>query len=54
MKNLKATGVCEIPPELLKCGGEQMVSEMTIVFNLVMEEKRVPEEWKKNQDCSII
>ena len=47
MKNRKAAGVCGIQPELLKCGGEEMISEMTRIFNLVIEEKRVPEEWKK-------
>ena len=46
-ENRKAAGVCGIPPELLKYGGEEMVCELTTLFNLIMEEKRVPEEWKK-------
>ena len=47
VKNRKAAGVCGIQPELLKYGGVEVVKEMTQLCNLIMEEKRVPEEWKK-------
>ena len=46
-KNRKAAGVCGIPHELLKYGGEEMVRELTTLFNLIVEEKIVPEEWKR-------
>ena len=44
MRNRKAAGICGIPPELLKYGGAGMISEMTNLFNMIMEEKRVPVE----------
>ena len=43
----KAAVVCGTPPELLKYGGEEMVRELTTLFNLIVEEKIVPEEWKR-------
>ena len=47
MRNRKVAGICGIPPELLKYGGAGMISERTNLFNMIMEEKRVPVEWKK-------
>ena len=43
----KAAGICGIPPELLKYGGADMIREMTKMFNVFLEEERVPDEWKK-------
>ena len=47
VQNRKAAGVCGIPPELLKYGGADMIREMTKMFNVFLEEERVPDEWKK-------
>ena len=47
MRNRKAAGVCEIPPELLKFGGAEVNKELTRLFNKIMEEQRVSEDWKK-------
>ena len=44
MRNRKAAGICGILPELLKYGGAGMISEMTNLFNMIMEEKRLPVE----------
>ena len=38
---------------MLKCASEEMVSEVTRFFNLVINEKRVPEEWKKAKPVPI-
>ena len=54
MKNRKAAGICEIPPELLKQGGPRMVGEITRMFNVFLEEQRVPADWKKGDNCTII
>ena len=45
--NRKAAGICGIPPELLKYGGVDMIREMTSMFNVFLEQERVPDEWKK-------
>ena len=47
MQNRKAAGICGIPPELLKHGGAMMVGVMTRMFNVLLNEQRVPAEWKK-------
>ena len=47
LHNKKAVGICEIPPELLKQGGPVKVGVMTRMFNVLVEEQRVPAEWKK-------
>ena len=47
MRNRKAAGVCGIPPELLKYGGVEVTKDLTKLFNAIMEEQRVPEDWKK-------
>ena len=47
LRNRKAEGVCGIPPELLKYGGADMKREMCRLFNAVLDQERVPEDWKK-------
>ena len=47
MQNRKAAGICGIPPELLKHRGAVMVGVMTRMFNVLLNEQRVPAEWKK-------
>ena len=46
-RSRRAAGVCEVPPELIKYGGTEMVGGLTKVFNSVLEAGRVPEEWRK-------
>ena len=43
----RSAGVCEVSPELIKYGGAEMVGGLTKVFNVVIENGRVPAEWKK-------
>ena len=47
MRNRKAAGVCGIPPDLLKYGGAEVTKELTKLFNAIVEEQSVPEDWKK-------
>ena len=47
MYNRRATSTYDIPPELLKQGGSVIVGVMTRLFNVLLEEHRVPAEWKK-------
>ena len=47
MRNRKAAGVCGIPPELLKYGGSEVTRQLTKLSNVILEEQRVPDDWKK-------
>ena len=47
MHNGKAAGMCAIPPELLKYQGFVMVGVLTGTFNVLLQEQRVPAEWKR-------
>ena len=47
LRGRKAPGVCGIPPELLKHGGLAMKRELTKLFNVIVNERIVPAEWKK-------
>ena len=47
IRNRKDAGICGIPPELLKHGGAEVTKELTRLFNRIMEEQGVPEDWKK-------
>ena len=46
LANNKAAGLDFIPAELLKCGGDAMVGELTKITNIVWHTVKVPEEWK--------
>ena len=47
IRERKAAGVCGIPPELLKHGGRAMKSELTKLFNVILEEQTIPADWRK-------
>ena len=47
MKNNKSPGVYGIPPKLLKKIVEQISTPLAKVFNLSLEERIVPSEWKE-------
>uniref|UniRef100_A0A0B7BIP1 Reverse transcriptase domain-containing protein n=1 Tax=Arion vulgaris TaxID=1028688 RepID=A0A0B7BIP1_9EUPU len=50
LKNLKkgkAAGVDNIPAEALREGGEEMVNQLHILFNLVWDREEIPADWKK-------
>ena len=43
----KAAGVCGIQGEMLKAGGDTVVRWLHIIFNIVWEEGKAPEDWQK-------
>ena len=45
--NRTAAGICSIHPELLKYGGAYRIREKASMFNVFLEEERVPDELKK-------
>ena len=47
MKNNKSPGVDGIPPKLLKEIIDQISTPLAKLFNLSLEEGRVPSEWKE-------
>ena len=42
MKSGKAAGICGIPAELLKAGGETVLQELAAVFKKILEHLRDP------------
>ena len=50
LSNNKAAGLDCLPAELLKCGGDAMVEELTNISNIVWKTGKVPDEWK----CGVI
>ena len=47
LKNGKAAGCDNIPPEAIKAGGETSEEVLLDLCNRIWSEKKVPEEWKK-------
>ena len=47
LKNGKATGTDNIPPEALKEGGEVIVDQLHHLLNLIWTTEEIPMEWKK-------
>ena len=47
LKRGKAAGVCGIQGEMLKAGGDTVVRWLHIIFNIVWEKGKAPEEWQK-------
>ena len=47
LKNGKATGTDNIPPEALKEGGEVIVHQLHHLLNLIWTTEEIPMEWKK-------
>ena len=47
LKRGKAAGVCGIQGEMLKAGGDTVVRWLHIIFNIVWEEGKAPEDWQK-------
>ncbi|KAK3535802.1 hypothetical protein QTP70_021115 [Hemibagrus guttatus] len=48
MKSGKAVGPDNIPVEVWKCLGEAAVEFLTSLFNRVLENERMPEEWRRS------
>ena len=47
LKRGKAAGVCGIQGEMLKAGGDTVVRWLHIIFNIVWEKGKAPEDWQK-------
>jgi len=47
LKNGKAAGCDNIPPEAIKAGGEVLQEVFLDLYNRIWSEKQVPEEWEK-------
>ena len=47
LKNARASGICTITAELLKNGGEAVVTWLTKIFNHVWSTEQIPEDWRK-------
>jgi len=45
LKNGKAPGLCNIPPELLKYGGTNCVKWLTSIFQSVWSTGVIPDDW---------
>ncbi|XP_065092188.1 uncharacterized protein LOC135713044 [Ochlerotatus camptorhynchus] len=53
LKNNKATGVDQLPSELLKYGGEALARALHWVIAKIWEEEILPEEWMEGVVCPI-
>ena len=47
LKNRKATGCDNIPPEAIKVGGDTSEEVLLDLWNRIWSEEKIPEEWKK-------
>ena len=48
MKQGKAVGPDELPIEVWKCMGEMGIKFLTRLFNRLLVDERMPEEWRKS------
>ena len=48
MKTGKAVGPDDIPVEAWKCLGELAVDFLTRLFNKILEDERMPDEWRRS------
>ena len=48
MKTGKAVGPDDIPVEAWRCLGELTVNFLTRLFNKILEDERIPDEWKRS------
>ena len=48
MKKGKTAGPDELPVEVWKCMGEMRIEFLTILFNRLLMDKRMPEEWRRS------
>ena len=46
MKNRKSAGPGDIPVELVKYGGEEMLQRLVDLLNLCLTQQKTPKEWK--------
>ncbi len=53
LKNGKAAGLDEIPPELLKSGDQCIVDALTDLLNACWATSAVPEEWKRGMIITL-
>jgi hypothetical protein len=53
MKTGKAAGPGDIPIELIKRGGQKLLEIISILLNKIINEEKVPEEWKVSIITSI-
>jgi hypothetical protein len=50
----KATGVDNVPAELLKRGGEAVVVTLTLVFNLLLHHEYTPRQWNRGEIVPLL
>jgi len=46
LKTGRAAGPGDIPMEMIKSGGQKLLEMITILLNTIINEEKVPEEWK--------
>jgi hypothetical protein len=53
LKKYKAPGGDKIPPELIKVGGETLMSAIHVFINFSGNNEELPDEWKESIIASI-
>ncbi len=48
MKNGKAVGPDDIPIEVWRCLGKMRIMWLTNLFNIIMKNKKMPNQWRKS------
>lgn len=53
LKNHKSPGENEVQAELLKYGGEELLTKIGKLINQICKSEKIPEEWKTAMICPI-
>jgi hypothetical protein len=54
LRDRKATGVDHIPAELLKRGGDGIITTLTLLFNLFLHHEYTPRQWNRGEVVPIL